>query len=994
MRRKLVVGWVVVGALLAAGAACSGGSAAPSTSAARPATTAAGPADTDPPAASTPGTEAPDTAPPTTEPGRAVTPLPGLLDTSDVPIELDPAVATGMLDNGLAYFVRHNEEPGSKASLRLVIGAGSANELGDETGVAHFLEHMLFNGTEKFPENELINVLRGFGAEFGPDVNAYTSYDETVYELDVPNRDESVALAIDVLHEWLTAATLDAGEVASERGVVLDEWRRSTQTFDGRLYAIASEHYLAGTAYAGRSPIGTDASIEAMEPAPLRRFYDAWYRPDNAAVVVVGDIDVDEVVGMIEHTFDAAEPRGDAGVRVSGAVGPFTEPAFVLHADPDQTTVDVEVTLPIPTTDGDGTAAVRASMLDQVAFDVLVRRLSRDAAGGDMPFDDVWPGTNSFVDGLDAPALYAFTDADRAAATLDALLDEYERAYRFGFEAAEVDAAVAVLRPMYAALYGPDRETQDYEFADELVGYFLRGHPAPDRAAGYQVFIAELDAITPAAVAERFNARYTNTAPQVIISVPERQAAEVPDAATVLAAVAAAPERAIEPRDAATVLPSTLMERPPAVAHTGERRMSDAGWDAFDPIEYTYPSGVRVILVPNKIAQGEVFLQASSPGGSAMVAPDDLVDASFAANVVTASGAGEFGSADLDQIVSGLDVELFPLLTTYTEGWTGRAASTDAEALLALLHLRTTAAQADPVRLRQIVQQTQPIVDDPSIEPGTAGADALNQARYGDSPYYDVLPDPAAFATLDVDGVERVWNDRFGDASDFVFVIAGDFDRAEMKLLADSYLGTLPGRRGIETPANVTPPAPTGAVSTTVQAGSGATASVEMLFTSPVARLHPADDALVDVATSVIEARLTKVVREQFGDSYSPFAVSWVDEDPDPVMVTYVYASGSPERIAAIGDTIRTELADLAGGGLTEAEFTTALAPVVERSRYVDNGEFLRELNRAAWNPDYDLTDYVYKYEAVDAVTRQAVQALIAERIPVTAYAEAIVTPR
>ena len=228
--------------------------------------------------------------------------LPGLIDLSDDPIPNDDAVRTGTLENGLVFYVRRNDNPGGKADLRLAIRAGSVDELGDETGVAHFVEHMLFNGTEQFPENELIDTLRGFGAAFGADVNAYTTFDETVYTLTVPNADESVETGLNVLEQWLSHATFDETQVVAERGVVLDEWRVRTQSTRGRLFEVAEEMYLTGSPYAGRSPIGTDSSIEGMPRDVLTGYYDAWYRPDNAAIVVVGDIDVDEIVGDIERS--------------------------------------------------------------------------------------------------------------------------------------------------------------------------------------------------------------------------------------------------------------------------------------------------------------------------------------------------------------------------------------------------------------------------------------------------------------------------------------------------------------------------------------------------------------------------------------------------------------------------------------------------------------------------------------------------------------------
>ena len=217
--------------------------------------------------------------------------------------EPDPAIPIGELDNGLRYLIRDNDNPGGRVEMRLAVDAGSVLEDDTQDGGAHFLEHMLFNGTEQFPENELIAVLRGFGAGFGADINAYTSYDETVYQLTMPTADDTVVdTGLDVLEQWLSAATIDQAQVEAERGVVLDEWRGSESSSDGRIFATLEELFLAGSAYEDRDPIGTDTSIEAMDAEPLRRFYDDWYRPDNASVIVVGDIDPDVIEqGIIDR---------------------------------------------------------------------------------------------------------------------------------------------------------------------------------------------------------------------------------------------------------------------------------------------------------------------------------------------------------------------------------------------------------------------------------------------------------------------------------------------------------------------------------------------------------------------------------------------------------------------------------------------------------------------------------------------------------------------
>ncbi|HUG00011.1 MAG TPA: pitrilysin family protein, partial [Ilumatobacter sp.] len=685
---------------------------------------------------STSGTGNPESGPTSTDAPvveREVVPLPGLLDASDDVLPNDEDVLTGTLDNGLRYYVRNNDNPGAKASLQLAIKAGSVDELGDSTGLAHFVEHMLFNGTELFPENELIDVLRSFGAEFGPDVNAYTSFDETVYQLVVPNADESVAVGLQVLEQWLSHATFDEAQVVAERGVVLDEWRRATQSTNGRLFALAQSMYLPGTGYLDRSPIGDAASIENMGVSELVEYYEAWYRPDNAAVVVVGDIDVDDMVAQITTLFEPAVPgASDMPPRPDTTFELDAENRFALHADPDQTTVDVEVTLPLPAIEGTGGAANRASLLDQVIYGALVRRLDQDVAAGLAPFDDIGPGSNSFVSGLDAPALYAFTDSARVDATLRALLDEYERAFRFGFTAEEISVSLEELRAGYDGFYAGRDSLQDTYFADVYVHSFLTDAPYPNVDVEYEAAMAELAAVTPEAVDLRFRARWTNAAPHIIISTPEASAADMPTEAEVFAAIEATALQPLTEREALRDLPEQLMERPEVVEPVQEEPVADGRWQwpTFDPLEVVFPNGVTAVLTTNTIVEGRVYMQASSPGGTSLVADEDVVDALYAPEIVFSSGIAEFNAAEFAQITSAADVSLGAWSTPYADNFGGDFATADAESLFQQLHLYMTDPRFDDVALGQVRNLTGPVVADPSTNRGLAMSDALSEARY------------------------------------------------------------------------------------------------------------------------------------------------------------------------------------------------------------------------------------------------------------------------
>ena len=301
----------------------------------------------------------------------------------DEPLPVDPDVTKGVLDNGLTYFIKKNDSPGGRAELRLVVDAGSVQEEPDQAGTAHFLEHMMFNGTERFPRNELIAVLEAFGPRFGPDINAYTSFDETVYELALPTEDpELVQLGVDVLREWASRATLAEGDVVAERGVVVDEWRLRAQGYSGRVGDLFQQLVLPGTRYDGHLPIGSEASIRATTPDVLARFYRDWYRPARMAVVAVGDFDPDGMEEMIIDAFSDLESDGSAPDFDPIDYEPPAEPRASGMGDEESAGASVSVFWPSTggpvTTVGDLRSAVAANL----AVEMVANRLNDEALRG------------------------------------------------------------------------------------------------------------------------------------------------------------------------------------------------------------------------------------------------------------------------------------------------------------------------------------------------------------------------------------------------------------------------------------------------------------------------------------------------------------------------------------------------------------------------------------------------------------------------------------
>jgi zinc protease len=952
-----------------------------------------------------PGVEVKDESAPSTTPATSATPAPvdgsapvtppdptGLPSLSDP----DPAVVVGELANGLRYFIRANDNPGGRVEMRLAVDAGSALEDDTQDGGAHFLEHMLFNGTEEFPENELVAVLRSFGAGFGADINASTSYDETVYQLTMPAQDPAVvATGLDVLEQWLTAATIDQVQVEAERGVVLDEWRGSEASSNGRVFDALESLFLAGSPYEGKDPIGTDEAIETMNAEPLRAFYDDWYRPDNTAIVVVGDIDTGTIEQSIVDRFGPVVARGTSPQRPDLVVEPSTEPSAVVLADPDVAEGFAQVTLPLAVVEGESVEAdYQNSILDSLAFDMIATRLSNDALRGEAPFDDARVDSSGFVRSLDAPEIVVSADGGALEAATQAVFDEYERVRRFGFSPSEVDRVVASSRSSAESTYAGKDSRQDADFADEYVRHFLTDEPIPTGDAQFEFTEAVLDRATPETIGYRFVQRLAEAAPHVLVVVPSPEAADVPDDDTFVDQARSMRDRELEPREDETGIDGDLMVPPEPVEEVAQERLSADGIaDFVDPVVLEFDNGVRVSLNTSTIAEGQVAFEARSPGGLAAVVDADVPAADAAGTVVGQSGVATYGPVELEDYLSDKDVDLQANVDAFTEGFYGSAATTDLETLFQLIHLSMTQPRVDPIALEQYLDDELALASDPSIDPGYAEFRTLLDARYDDPRF--LLPTVESLNTVTAEDVDRVYRDRFGDASDFTFAFSGDFDLETTVELARRYLGTLPATGRVEQVDFVEPPPPAGVVAEQAVAGEGAQASASLLFTAP-ASPERRDDVTAAIFQEVVAARLVDVVREELGDTYSPSTFVQLTGGGSPNAETYVSTTTSPELLDEVVAAVLEQLDDLRTVGPDEREFAAASENIRQQldlfSNEQINDEALAVFTDPAGNSSFD--EFLGQARWVDTVTAADIRSIAARWLPADQYIEVRVVPR
>ncbi len=905
----------------------------------------------------------------------------------------DPAIVSGVLDNGLEYFVRENDNPGGSVELRLAVDAGSVLEEDDQSGVAHFLEHMMFNGTEEFPANELVDVLRGFGAAFGADINAYTDYDETVYQLTVPSNDDAVGTALEVFEQWLTAATIAEQDVVAERGVVMDEFRSRQENVSGRLADAYRQLYLDDTPYEGRAPIGTASAIAEMTPELLRSFYDDWYRPDLAAIVVVGDIDAGEVVREIEDRFGPAVPRRDPVARPEVDIEPSPDPRVERVADPDLPEGFVGFSLAGTTgTDSEpAEAELQRALYDTLAVEIIGERLSADARRGSGPFDEARVDVDEFVRDFDVPEVSVVADAPDLEAASQAVLDEFERVQRYGFTDEEVARAVAVMRRSAQSNYDGRDTRQDASFADEYVRHFLEAEPVPTAQATFDYFNAVLDLADPATVAYGIVERLAEPG-YLIVAVPSAEDDATPGAEVFEAQLAGMGDRPVEPRDASAATVEALMDPPTPVDDGDVAPLVDNGTPLVDPLVITFDNGVRVALNANEIEDGVVRMSAASPGGLALVADEHIADADAAGRVLAASGVGDLDAVELERFLAGTDVGLVAGIDLFVDRFDGAAATTDLETLFQLVHLTMTAPRVDPVAVEQYLDDQLPFAADPGLDAGYAEAAAYRDARYDDPRY--LLPTVESLAGVDAAGIADVVAERFGNAGGWSFSFSGDFDLDEGRRLAQAYLGTLPGDPVVEDPGFVEPPPPPGVVDVVTEGGTGAQGALGVYFSQPADPDRRAD-ILARYVAETLTIRLTDVIREQLGGSYSAFANVTPTGGPEPFADVYVSASAAPDALDEVTAAVLAEIAAMAADGPTEGEYAAAREAILRETEYFSNGQINNEVLRVFVDPAVDtLDDYLDEAPIAASIDRDDVRDAFARWLPADQRIEVRTLPR
>ncbi|MCE2455733.1 MAG: insulinase family protein [Gemmatimonadetes bacterium] len=814
----------------------------------------------------------------------------------------DPAVLTGALDNGLTYFVRENDEPENRAELRLVVNAGSILEDDDQLGLAHFVEHMAFNGTRNFEKQALVDYLESIGMQFGPHINAYTSFDETVYMLRVPMDDpEVMATAMRILVDWASGLTFLPEEVDKERGVVVEEWRGrrggNARVSDEQVPVIFHE-----SRYANRLPIGSPDVVSSAPTETLLRFYRDWYRPDLMAVVAVGDFDGAEIEGMIRESFAGLRGPENPRPREEATVPIDHDPLTIVSTDPEVAFTQVSVLFKQPPQERGTVGAFRQGLVRSLYSAMLNERIEELTLEAEPPILGGGVSRGSFVRGVDASQFSAIVPEDGIERGLDALLTKVEGAARHGFTAPELEREKASLARRWEATLAEADNRSSAALAGRYVNVFLQGGTYPT----VETEVAMVEEFLPGIDLEETNTfaqDWLSEAGRVItVAGPEKEGLDTPDEEAVNAVFAAVAQKDIAPYVAEELSSELLPVVPAGSAVVSEEVIEEVGVTVWE-----LENGVRVVLKPTDFREDQVVFSATSPGGVSLSTDEDFVSATVADQAVSSGGAGEFDRISLNRMLADKQANVAMSIGGLTEGVSGTASPQDLETAFQLIYLGFTEPRRDETAFDALKAQMAMMMN-MALTPQMVMLDTLANVLAQGHPRAPSLGTMlGAMADADLDVAMDFYRERFADASDFTFYFVGSFSTAEMRPLVETYLGALPdlGREETWVDHGIDPPQ--GVIEKVVYKGLEPQSQTMIVFTGDGEYSRKEELTLSNLA-SVLDIRLRELLREDLGGTYGVSVSSSLSIRPDEEYAVNIQYGSDPERAEELSAVVFEEI--------------------------------------------------------------------------------------
>ncbi len=834
-------------------------------------------------------------------------------------IPLDPNVKTGKLANGFTYFIRKNTEPKNRATLYLANKVGSILENDDQQGLAHFMEHMSFNGTKSYPKNDLVNYLQKAGVRFGADLNAYTSFDETVYQLPIPTDDlEVFKNGMQIMRDWAQDATLDIAEIEKERGVVIEE-KRLGKGAAQRMQQQYLPMLFNNSRYSNRLPIGTEEVLKNFKPETIKAFYADWYRPDLQALIVVGDIDVAQVEQIIKTKFSDLKKPAKPRQRTQYQIPLTGKNQFMAVTDKEFPVTVVQMIVKHPEMVIRTDADYRKSAIRSLFNRMIQARFSELTKQGNPPFLQAGGNISGFLAGLDAFNAFLVAKPGELEKGFKATLTETERIKRFGFTQTELDRAKqAYQTQMESALKEKDKTSSD-AFVNEYLQYFLKGEASPGIDYEFNLAKTQLPSISLDEVNAVVKQYVTDSNRDIIVMGPEKDKDKLPTEALVNSWVESVTKSAIQAYVDQVSDKPLLAEKPKAGTIIAEQKLADLG-----VTELTFSNGVKAILKPTDFKNDEINFSAYSPGGTSLYADADFQSASNAANIVRSSGLGDFDAITLPKMLNGKKVSVGPYIAERSEGISGFTSPKDLETALQLNYLYFTKPRKDAEIFKGLISQQKGGLSNRENDPNSVYSDTVN-AVLGNYNVRRTGPSLQKVEQINLDRAFEIYKERFADASDFTFVFVGSFDVEKMKPLLAQYLGGLPSSNRKEEAKDLGIKIPTGKIAKTVFKGTEQKSTVRLVISGDF--IYNSENVnKLEALSEILQIKLTERLREDEGGVYSPGAfVSYGKYPTARYSFTITFGCG-PENVEKLIAASLDEIAKLRKNGPQAVDLEKFLA--------------------------------------------------------------------
>lgn len=831
----------------------------------------------------------------------------------DAKLPFDSKVKTGKLKNGFTYYIRKNVEPEKRVTMYLAVKVGSILETDKEQGLAHFLEHMNFNGLKHFPKNELVNYLQKAGVRFGSDLNAYTGFDETVYQLPIPSDDpELLKNGLQVMRDWAQDAMLEDSEINKERGIIMEEMRGGR----GAMQRMRDQFFkvlMNGSRYANRLPIGTEEVVMKFDPKLIRQFHQDWYRPDLQSIIIVGDVDPAQMESEVKRLFSDMRVSNKPKERPKYKIDLINKNQFIKVTDPEMTYTIGQVIIKHPEDKINTVGDYRRSLMKSLYNQMINARLGELSQSANPPFLQGSIDISDFIGDLENLSAYFVSKPGQFEEGFKTLVRELDRVDKFGFTETEFQRAITAFNKNNETAYTERSKKKSDNYVNTYLDHFLNDGPALSNEDRYQINKQLLPGLTRKEVEAIGQKYYVDSNRDVVILAPDAEKDKLPDEQTVNSWFADVDKEQLTAYDDKVSDLPMLSKEPVKGTITSEKSI-----DKIATKEFVLSNGVKVVLKPTTFKNDEILINAVSPGGTSLYPDADYMSASFAGNLINSSGIGQLNTFELQKYLTGKNANISPFISERSEGLSGSSDKEGLKTAFEMIYGYFTEPRIENDVFQGIISKQVDMLANRENDPNFVYSKATIDALYGDN----IRRTPYGKAELEKVSQERaleIYKDRFSDASDFTFFIVGSVTEEEIKPYLENYLAALPSKGRKEASKDLGIYEPAKGKEVVVNKGKEAKANVRLSIYGDYT-YNDVENINMDALEKVLSTRLLERLREEESGVYGTGARVGYSKNPKPRYSVHVSFGTSVDKYQSLINSALDEFKKIKANGPSQTD--------------------------------------------------------------------------